>query len=529
MRRIRPFARPQLNGDTVLTMLLVATLVAPLPAMLWGATLPAPLHLSYGALLGVTALAATGYVALGWRRRSAGGAVDATIVAALTGVLSAVMARIIDVRATGFYTEEALFEGVAFLLVLHVLAGMLGVAGRTGRDGETRAVRHGGVRTWRRAMRMAPVTAAAFATFAIEAVALLVGVSWGLMALNFHESALVVLLLAGAMELLVIVLRLPDALRALPRWIAPSLVVVLVAATLALASCATSHARSTPATVAERDAGPGCGVQPSDTVAIPTPVRYAGRVFATTIALHAVTTGGAMSLRLNIPAYRLDVLDESTVVASYGVAVGMRRYRTPVGAFAVHRIVWNPWWVPPKSWWARKDTVTPPGPSNPMGRVKLLIGGPYYVHGTPIAASIGSAASHGCIRMRNEDAIALARRLQARAGAGPDDDELLYLLADTVSVFVDLTEPVPVDIRYAVAELRGDTLLLHPDVYRRTGGRTQEAAMLVLAGASHDTTQVRRRVLSAAVRRARSHHVAIPLDSLLMNSLPDTSIIVRRP
>ena len=223
---------------------------------------------------------------------------------------------------------------------------------------------------------------------------------------------------------------------------------------------------------------------------------------------------GALSLRLNIPAYRLDVLVDSVVDRSYGVAVGMRRHRTPVGAFAVDRIVWNPWWVPPDSPWAKDEKVTPPGPNNPMGRVKLVLGGAYYLHGTPFTTSIGGAASHGCIRMRGEDAAALALLLQSRAGVGPDTAAIPSILADTVSVFVDLTSPVPVAIVYEVAELRGDTLLLHPDVYRRVPGRQRALALQALLRAGHDTVGLRRATLARALRRARTRHVAVPLDSL---------------
>jgi lipoprotein-anchoring transpeptidase ErfK/SrfK len=47
-----------------------------------------------------------------------------------------------------------------------------------------------------------------------------------------------------------------------------------------------------------------------------------------------------------------------------------------------------------------------------MQGVKIYFKAPYYyIHGTNSPGSIGSAASHGCLRMRTKDAKALARRI----------------------------------------------------------------------------------------------------------------------
>ena len=52
-----------------------------------------------------------------------------------------------------------------------------------------------------------------------------------------------------------------------------------------------------------------------------------------------------------------------------------------------------------------------------MGRVKIFFSEPdYYIHGTREVDSLGEAESHGCIRMRNSDVIALARTVMAAGG-----------------------------------------------------------------------------------------------------------------
>ena len=280
--------------------------------------------------------------------------------------------------------------------------------------------------------------------------------------------------------------------------------------------------------VAGAQQGVGCGA------AGPEPARAPGAIVRR-VAHHPAGArtgahGATLTLRINLPAYRLDVVLDSVPAWSYGVAVGTRRYRTPTGAYGVHRVVWNPWWIPPDSPWAQDDTVTPPGPANPMGRVKLLLGGPYYVHGTPFVTSIGRAASHGCVRMRDDDAIALAKLVQAWAGVAMTDSAVAAVLADTATTHaVDLPVPVPLDIVYEIAEVRHDSLVLHPDVYGRDGARARALALGAVLAAGRDTSRLRSAVLRTALRRARSRHVAIPLDSLLRDQLPrDTSFNLPR-
>ena len=91
-----------------------------------------------------------------------------------------------------------------------------------------------------------------------------------------------------------------------------------------------------------------------------------------------------LAIEINVPAFRLDVRADTQVIRSFAIAVGMRRYPTPTGDFVISEVQWNPWWNPPDSPWAENDTVTPPGPGNPMGKVKLPLGSLLFVHGTPL-------------------------------------------------------------------------------------------------------------------------------------------------
>lgn len=225
-----------------------------------------------------------------------------------------------------------------------------------------------------------------------------------------------------------------------------------------------------------------------------------------------------LRLLLNVPAYRLDVIDHEQVTRSIPVAVGQPRYPTPLGHFQVDYAVWNPWWRPPPSYWARKERPQPPGWSNPVGRVKLHVTGLVFLHGTPLEDSRGSAASHACVRMSNEDAIALARLLHERAGPPLALALLDSLVADTSRTrTIALGRTVPIDIEYWLAEARSGELVVYPDVYRlagRTTARVEEQAIEALLRARIDTTGIvveRIRTLARASRRAAAR---IALDSL---------------
>ena len=229
-----------------------------------------------------------------------------------------------------------------------------------------------------------------------------------------------------------------------------------------------------------------------------------------------------VTLRLNLPAFRLDLLEGGVVTATYPVAVGERRYPTRPGAFELTHITWNPWWYPPPSEWARDETIHPPGGDNPMGRVKLHYGGPYFLHGTPFENTIGTAASHGCVRMRDADARALARTLNRLAGGGVSDDSLDVIERDSSrTVTVALRQPVPVEIVYVTIELAAGRLYVHRDIYGLD--RPTEAGVLeVLVAAGLEMERVDRAALARLVRRARSRSSSLALDSLM---LPATAIL----
>jgi lipoprotein-anchoring transpeptidase ErfK/SrfK len=101
-------------------------------------------------------------------------------------------------------------------------------------------------------------------------------------------------------------------------------------------------------------------------------------------------------------------------VKTYHVAVGAAGYDTPAG---MHRILSkerNPTWHVPNRPWAGAlagQTIPPGDARNPLKAMFIAIGNGVGFHGTADLASIGQAASHGCIRMRVPDVLDLASRV----------------------------------------------------------------------------------------------------------------------
>jgi lipoprotein-anchoring transpeptidase ErfK/SrfK len=94
---------------------------------------------------------------------------------------------------------------------------------------------------------------------------------------------------------------------------------------------------------------------------------------------------------------KLAVLEDGNVIATFPVAVGAEASPSPTGEFEIVSRVSNPTYYKP-------GTVIPSGKDNPVGTrwVGLSQKG-YGIHGTNAPRSIGHAASHGCIRLRNRD------------------------------------------------------------------------------------------------------------------------------
>ncbi len=109
-------------------------------------------------------------------------------------------------------------------------------------------------------------------------------------------------------------------------------------------------------------------------------------------------------------SYTLTLWKDLEVAAQYPVAVGSPEYPTPDGLFSIQNMQVDPPWNVPNSDWAGDlaGTTVPGGsPDNPLLARWMGVSGAVGIHGTSSIYSLGSAASHGCIRMSESDVIAL--------------------------------------------------------------------------------------------------------------------------
>ena len=130
----------------------------------------------------------------------------------------------------------------------------------------------------------------------------------------------------------------------------------------------------------------------------------------------AVTTAG---LRKRYPAYisvdrtthKLRLFRALRLVRTYPVAVGRVGFETPPGLRHVLYKERNPSWTAPNEPWAGSlagQTFPPGNPNNPLREWFIALGDGIGIHGTSEEWTVGTSASHGCIRMHATDVDRLA-------------------------------------------------------------------------------------------------------------------------
>ena len=120
--------------------------------------------------------------------------------------------------------------------------------------------------------------------------------------------------------------------------------------------------------------------------------------------------GLGKTIVVDISENRLVLYDGTAVEREYRVATGAPGYPTPLGSFEVIRKAENPTWVnpDPEGWGKDYPPSIGPGPGNPLGTRAIYLDAPgIRIHGTYNASSIGTFASHGCVRMLIADSEAL--------------------------------------------------------------------------------------------------------------------------
>jgi lipoprotein-anchoring transpeptidase ErfK/SrfK len=102
---------------------------------------------------------------------------------------------------------------------------------------------------------------------------------------------------------------------------------------------------------------------------------------------------------ISVPDRKLVVMESGAVLRVFSVAVGADVSPSPTGELEIVTRLTDPTYY-------HSGVVIPAGTDNPLGpRWVGLNKKGYGIHGTNMPGSIGKAASHGCIRMRNRDIV----------------------------------------------------------------------------------------------------------------------------
>jgi L,D-transpeptidase catalytic domain/Putative peptidoglycan binding domain len=104
-------------------------------------------------------------------------------------------------------------------------------------------------------------------------------------------------------------------------------------------------------------------------------------------------------------AFQLRLWNNLKLAKTYAIAVGQAGLETPAGEYSIDDKQVNPSWHVPDSPWAGDlaGKVIPPGPDDPLKARWMGFYAGAGIHGTDDIASLGSAASHGCVRMSIPD------------------------------------------------------------------------------------------------------------------------------
>jgi lipoprotein-anchoring transpeptidase ErfK/SrfK len=109
------------------------------------------------------------------------------------------------------------------------------------------------------------------------------------------------------------------------------------------------------------------------------------------------------------PSFTLRLFENLKLSKEYTIAVGAQGFDTTAGLYDIQSKQVNPTWYVPDAAWAGDlaGTTVPPGPDNPLQARWMGFNGGAGIHGTSDIGSLGSAASHGCLRMAVPDVIEL--------------------------------------------------------------------------------------------------------------------------
>jgi lipoprotein-anchoring transpeptidase ErfK/SrfK len=234
---------------------------------------------------------------------------------------------------------------------------------------------------------------------------------------------------------------------------------------------------------------------------------------------------------VNIPAFRMDLFKDGSLVKSYKIGIGYPEFPLPLGLRKAQTVIFNPSWTPPDSPWVAKmknatpgERIEPGSKDNPLGPIKIPIGLPSLIHGGKSPARLGKFASHGCVGLTTAQVKDFAMLLMQAANNEVSQAQIDQYLADkTKTKSVKLDKVIPVELRYETIVLEDGKLHIYKDVYAQHTN-TEENLRRVLeaqGGRLEDLSEdQRRQALDALKTQPKTGEVVIDVPSLAKKGYP---------
>jgi lipoprotein-anchoring transpeptidase ErfK/SrfK len=233
---------------------------------------------------------------------------------------------------------------------------------------------------------------------------------------------------------------------------------------------------------------------------------------------------------VNIPAFRMDLFQDGSLVKSYKIGIGYPQFPLPLGIRRAQQIIFNPTWTPPDSPWVAKmknvvpgETVKPGDKDNPLGPIKIPIGLPSLIHGGKSPARLGKFASHGCVGLTTPQikdfAVLLGKAANTPNVASKMDS---YLEDETKTETVKLNQTVPVELRYETIVIEDGKLHIYRDVYAQDTNTEENLRRVLEANGMklEDLSEQQRTAILKALNSKPKKEVVIDLGTVAQKGYP---------
>lgn len=233
---------------------------------------------------------------------------------------------------------------------------------------------------------------------------------------------------------------------------------------------------------------------------------------------------------VNIPAFRMDLFKDGSLVKTYKVGIGYPEFPLPLGLRKAQTVIFNPAWTPPDSPWVAKmknatpgERIEPGSKDNPLGPIKIPIGLPSLIHGGKSPAKIGKFASHGCVGLTTPQIKDFALLLLQAANNQISQEQVAEYLADnTKTKSVKLDKVIPVELRYETIVLEDGKLHIYRDVYAQHTNTEENLRKVLEAQGSRleDLSDQQRQQALDALKTPPKTEVVIDVPQLAQKGYP---------